>query len=183
MNAVRKVTILLALLLISLNADACGKERWSVKTVSDKDNGEVSDAPERTSIHDLTNIAAPINLNVRKNSRYSPTELKTFEVAGVLKIIKHETDGDYHLVIADQKGRTMIVEAPEPSCAMDSRFLDKIKKVRQAIDQQFGEITRKRRPSVMVAVTGVGFFDKIHGQEGVAPNGIELHPIVAIEFR
>jgi hypothetical protein len=28
-------------------------------------------------------------------------------------------------------------------------------------------------------VTGVGFFDVIHGQTGVAPNGIELHPVVA----
>ena len=25
-------------------------------------------------------------------------------------------------------------------------------------------------------VTGVGFFDVLHGQAGVAPNGIELHP-------
>ena len=25
-------------------------------------------------------------------------------------------------------------------------------------------------------ITGVGFFDLIHGQAGVAPNGIELHP-------
>jgi hypothetical protein len=27
-------------------------------------------------------------------------------------------------------------------------------------------------------VTGVGFFDVIHGQTGVAPNGIELHPVL-----
>lgn len=28
-------------------------------------------------------------------------------------------------------------------------------------------------------MTGVGFFDVIHGQTGVAPNGIELHPVVS----
>jgi hypothetical protein len=28
-------------------------------------------------------------------------------------------------------------------------------------------------------VTGVAFFDFIHGQTGVAPNGIELHPVLA----
>src|SRR5260370_37385818 len=33
-----------------------------------------------------------------------------------------------------------------------------------------------------VVVTGVGFFDKVHGQMGVAKNGIEIHPILAIEF-
>ena len=26
-------------------------------------------------------------------------------------------------------------------------------------------------------VTGVAFFDFLHGQTGVAPNGIELHPV------
>lgn len=29
-------------------------------------------------------------------------------------------------------------------------------------------------------VTGVGFYDKIHGQSGVARNGIELHPVLAL---
>jgi hypothetical protein len=36
--------------------------------------------------------------------------------------------------------------------------------------------------SAKVRVTGVGFFDKIHGQTGAAPNGIELHPVLGIEF-
>jgi hypothetical protein len=30
---------------------------------------------------------------------------------------------------------------------------------------------------------GVAFFDVVHGQEGVAPNGIELHPILMIDFQ
>jgi hypothetical protein len=31
-------------------------------------------------------------------------------------------------------------------------------------------------------VTGVGFFDRLHGQDGVAPNGIELHPVLKIDW-
>lgn len=27
-------------------------------------------------------------------------------------------------------------------------------------------------------ITGVGFFDVKHGQRGIAPNGIELHPVL-----
>jgi hypothetical protein len=27
--------------------------------------------------------------------------------------------------------------------------------------------------------TGVGFFDKKHGQRGIAPNGVELHPVLS----
>jgi hypothetical protein len=32
-----------------------------------------------------------------------------------------------------------------------------------------------------VRMIGVGFFDRLHGQTGVAPNGIELHPVLSIE--
>jgi hypothetical protein len=32
--------------------------------------------------------------------------------------------------------------------------------------------------SGLATVTGVGFFDFWHGQPGVAPNAIELHPVV-----
>jgi len=35
-----------------------------------------------------------------------------------------------------------------------------------------------------VRITGVGFFDKVHGQMGVSQlNGIELHPVLKIEWR
>jgi hypothetical protein len=29
-------------------------------------------------------------------------------------------------------------------------------------------------------ITGVGFFDFEHGQSGVAPNAIELHPVLDV---
>jgi len=29
---------------------------------------------------------------------------------------------------------------------------------------------------------GLGYFDFLHGQDGVAPNGIELHPVTDIVF-
>jgi hypothetical protein len=37
-------------------------------------------------------------------------------------------------------------------------------------------------PSTPARVTGVGFFDRMHGQTGVASNVIELHPILKIEW-
>jgi hypothetical protein len=30
-------------------------------------------------------------------------------------------------------------------------------------------------------MTGVLFFDKLHGQTGVAGNGVELHPVISLE--
>ena len=32
-----------------------------------------------------------------------------------------------------------------------------------------------------VRVRGVGFWDEVHGQTGVAPNGIELHPVLSFD--
>jgi hypothetical protein len=36
--------------------------------------------------------------------------------------------------------------------------------------------------TLRVRIAGVGFFDRNHGQYGPAPNFIELHPVLAIEF-
>jgi hypothetical protein len=38
-------------------------------------------------------------------------------------------------------------------------------------------------PRTPAKITGVGFFDRVHGQIGIAlKNGIEVHPILAIDF-
>ena len=29
-------------------------------------------------------------------------------------------------------------------------------------------------------ITGVAFYDKVHGQLGAAPNAVEIHPILSI---
>src|SRR5581483_4092400 len=39
-----------------------------------------------------------------------------------------------------------------------------------------------QQANVTVTVTGVVFFDFIHGQRGVAANGVELHPVLDIRF-
>jgi hypothetical protein len=163
---------------------ACGKERWPVKVATDPQAPQISAAPEPATIALLSTLLAPRHPENRLNSRYAPTELKTFEVTGSLIVIKLEPDQDYHIVIRDDGGRTMIVESPDPACATGSRFAQEITAVRDTIDRHFGgAITRRRQPrNLRVAVTGVGFFDRLHQQEGVASNGIELHPILEIVF-
>jgi hypothetical protein len=64
----------------------------------------------------------------------------------------------------------MIAEAPLPACA------------RRATPVRRRQMTRARakvRVCRVARVTGVAFFDFNHGQTGVAPNAIELHPILA----
>ena len=41
---------------------------------------------------------------------------------------------------------------------------------------------KTRVPPTAARVTGIGFFDRFHGQTGVAPNMFELHPILKIEW-
>ena len=101
-------------------------------------------------------------------------------MTGYITLIKAEADQDYHIVLADDAGRTMIVESTHPDCALKSRFKAEIDQVRAALDQSFkGPITKPIKTRKLVTVTGVGFFDHIHGQTGVADNAAELHPVVA----
>jgi len=176
--------VIVAWLLVCATAWACGRERWPVKVATDPDAPRIVVAPEPSNIALLSQILAPLHPENRGDSRYAPTELKTFEVTGSLIVIKPEADQDYHIVVKDQRGRTMIVESPDPACATGSRFAQEITAVRAKIDAHFGgPITRKTLPqNLRVSVTGVGFFDRIHGQEGVATNGIELHPMLEIVF-
>jgi hypothetical protein len=183
-SRLRKIGVWLLAACFALStplASACGKERWSMKTVTDKDAAKVQEAPTPSTINQLRQIAAPLNQNLRPDSRYSPTELTTYEVTGYITLIKAEADQDYHIVLADDTGRTMIVESTHPDCALKSRFKAEIDQVRAALDQAFkGPISKPIKTRKLVTVTGVGFFDHIHGQTGVAPNGIELHPILQV---
>ena len=174
----------IALLVSASSALACGTERWPVKTGADGDAARVANFPKPATIAQLRSIAAPAHPERRLAARFAPTELTTFQVMGVLTVIEREADDDYQMVIADPADPrvTMIVEAPDPSCAPGSLFLDSIVSVRRALDQRFGQI-RRIETNLPVTVTGVAFFDALHGQEGVAPNGIELHPVLMITFQ
>jgi len=54
--------------------------------------------------------------------------------------------------------------------------------VRAKFDARFTATGSFQSASVPVWMKGVGFFDFLHGQNGVAPNGIELHPILDMNF-
>src|SRR5712692_1401781 len=133
------ISCVYVLLLVSIPIQvwACDKERWSVKTVTDKDAAKVQEAPTPGTINQLRQIAAPINPNLRPDSRDNPTELTTYEVTGYITMIKAEADQDYHIVLADDAGRTMIVESTHPDCALKSRFKAEIDQVRATLDQTF----------------------------------------------
>jgi hypothetical protein len=97
---------------------------------------------------------------------------------------KREEDRDIHLVIAwpDNPRLTMIVEFPDVRCqgAKQSKKREAMRKARAAFERACGTPSSSsfRKLSGTAPITGVGFFDVKHGQTGIAPNGIELHPIL-----
>jgi hypothetical protein len=152
----------------------CGTERWSVKIGTDADASRVDVTHAQvSSIPTLVSLPAPSTLPA--GTRVAPTETTLFRLVNVeLTEMKSESDSDYHLVLRDTSGKTMIVEVPSPACATSSPWASQIGKARAIADANRGAT------GLTVTIEGVGFFDFIHGQTGVAPNGIELHPVLGL---
>src|SRR5262249_36007381 len=78
---------------------------------------------------------------------------------------------------------TMIAEIPDPACVgSGSPLAASITKSRAEFDAKFTPTGSFQTANVPVTVTGVGFFDFQHGQTGVAPNAIELHAVLDVQF-
>jgi hypothetical protein len=99
-------------------------------------------------------------------------------VQATLVSFKREEDEDIHLVIADPSDRThtMIVEFLTPIAARPSHGeeaeMERVRRSwRPAVNRPRRSVNSPARPR-----SPGGLFDKKHGQRGLAPNGIELHP-------
>ena len=161
---------------------SCGVERWSVKTGTDADAGLINlQSPTLTTIASLVSLPAPTSLP--SNTRIQPTETTVFQVQATLTEYKLEADSDYHLILSDGAGHTMISEMASPSCVgSSSRLLSGIENARSEFDARYTPTDSFQTANVPVTITGVGFFDFFHSQTGVALNAIELHPVLDIQF-
>jgi hypothetical protein len=139
--------------------------------------------PRSTSVAALTSIAPPVD----PTDRVAPTETTVWRIKARMTAFKKEDDSDIHLALSDRQGRTMIAEFPlTPTC--DATAAARLRKGMAVARRDFiagcgqpGD--RYRDVGGTVVITGVGFFDRIHGQRGVAPNGIELHPVLGFSGR
>ena len=66
----------------------------------------------------------------------------------------------------------MIAEIPASFCALGSGHESDYETARAD--------ARGIAVGSLIEITGVGFFDTIHSQTGVARNGFELHPVLRI---
>lgn len=188
----RRVTFVslaaIALIIFSTIAEArCGVQRWSVKTGTDADAHLVD-----MTVHHLSRIATMRSWlapdHIPDGKRVAPYELEIWQLDATLTDYKIEDDpqtgdSDYHLVLKDEAGNTMIAEIPKPTCVgQDSPFRAAIERARAKFDAKFTATDSFQDAETPVRIVGVGFFDFIHNQRGVAPNGIELHPVLDIIF-
>lgn len=118
--------------------------------------------------------------------RLDSVETTVYRVDALLRSMKREDDSDIHLVIADPKvGGSMIAEFPASSCdtTASTQAQTVMAQARAAIASACGGEPHKSFVTLQgrATITGVGFFDALHGQGGVAPNGIELHPVIGFQ--
>jgi hypothetical protein len=143
------------------SSGACGVERWAVKTLQDRPHL----LPNRlTTIKYLVKRRPPTSLP----STRLPFERHVFTVNARVTFVREEADSDFHFIL-QERGYHMIAEAPARYCDGGARPLYR---------REMAAARHAARSCARARVTGVAFFDYDHGQDGVAPNAIELHPIL-----
>ena len=208
----RQLSLFLLMLFLastSVAQNCGGTERWGPKDGTDAQalNIDLTNiTPE--AVTDLVTIHQP-QLPGDNKTRIVPDETHVYRVQARLVKWKHESDGDYHLVLTDDTlkygdeganppvpptGHSFIGEVPDPSCfsgadgsfGSQTPFADSIISARQTIDQRFPNADQTGAwndgAGATVEITGIGFFDRPHKQTGRAPNNIEIHPILSIQF-
>ncbi len=159
----------------------CGVERHEVKDLLD---GFVPGAVQDSSLAQLR--ALPVPPDAEKGR--TPPERVVYRIQALAVADKIEADSDVHLALADPADptATMIAEFPAASCLAGSTEAPELEAARADLVAAFGDPPTSSKyhelsPQPCVTLTGVAFYDRIHGQRGVAPNGIELHPVLAFE--
>jgi hypothetical protein len=139
----------------------CGVDRWTIKTLQDRPRLLPM---KRTTIAYLVSRPAP----TRRPRTRLPFERHIFRVTAAVTHVDPQIDQDLHVILSDGQ-HTMTTEAPATDCTKDAKPVRRV---------QMAQARRKVEVCAKAVVTGVAFFDTDHGQNYVAPNAIELHPIL-----
>jgi hypothetical protein len=162
---------------------SCGVERWAVKTCYDADTVNL----------DFTNIvqssiayqrSLPVPTLPSDNITRLAFEDTVYQLNCHLIEIKLESDQDIHCVISTigNTAETMVAEVVNPECPniVNTSRYNQFKILRDWIVSTYNPTTSFKQIGVDVQITGVGFYDFLHGQTGIPPNGREIHPILSM---
>jgi len=166
------------------NGSSCGSWRWSIKTGSDSAASAIVMVPQATTIAALGALTVPSGLGT-STPRTGP-ENTLWILKNVTAVeTKLESDSDYHIPIKDPvSGATMEAEIPFPkNCVQTtSPFYCFTTHARAALEKVITPTGSYQPINQPVTIIGPALFDMLHGSSGAAPNGIEIHPILAICF-
>ncbi|HWZ44028.1 MAG TPA: hypothetical protein VNW97_11150 [Candidatus Saccharimonadales bacterium] len=193
-------------------AQCGGQERWAVKDGTDDTASQVQlDNITDMTIAQLVKIKQPKIAN-DNTTRATPEETMVVRVKARLIQWKLESDQDFHVVLTDDTlkftpghgrptGHSVIGEVPSTDCLsgshdefgttsplLEGTGSDPIgfKISRQQMTDEFPDADLSGGwndgGGAHVEVVGVVFFDRAHGQVGRAPNNLEIHPILSIQF-
>ena len=210
MRRLISVSVVVATLAFSHNAEAqqCGgTERWAVKVGSDSAAASISVAsPVPTTLNQLVFLPTPTLPPNHDNDTRLSEERTVRVVEGRLVKFKPELgktgDSDYHLVISDEtlqfsqgpdvSSHSVVAELVDPDCVpgrqgspgTTSAFQAQIVNVWERFEKRFPNAKHgwNNANGMRVRITGIGFFDRPHGQTGRARNMIEIHPVLDIAF-
>lgn len=152
-----------------------------MKTLNDRDRAQVDVTPRRASVSELGKLTVP---RIRPpDGRSGEAERRVYCVEAWVIEARPQNDGDLHVVLAGIEDTTtrMIVEIPDVRCASvcESRYAAAFATAHQTMERR---LATWNTDTLRVVITGVGFFDRNHGQFGAAPNFFELHPVLAVQF-
>jgi hypothetical protein len=165
----------------------CGTERWKVKTLTDTTVGNIDPDEVTKTINWFRTRTRPASLP--NTTRLIGVETMTFKLKGRVMKFKREDDKDFHVVIAQTNNfsKMMVIEFTDPQCeaVCSSTFLERMRQARQDFIDQVGQPTGSfKTPTspIVIEIVGVGFFDRLHNQTGMAPSGIEIHPVLSFRI-
>jgi hypothetical protein len=159
----------------ALPSDCGSGGSWPVKIGTDSQAGlvDLTSPPIPTTVAQLTSLPLPSPIE----HRVQPTEVTVYTITATVTDIQPEPDRDRHLVVNDGSGHFMITELPDPACVpTSSPFYPGISQATSQLAAWSGSVP------ATVQITGVGFFDAFEGGSDQAPNQIELHPILNLNF-
>jgi hypothetical protein len=181
-----KIVFVLICFTTALVAQDCGVKRWSVKTLSDVDTSHINfSRTVPSSVHRQINLQRPI---ASPNSRLESEDTVYSIFCNIICFKKEKDDKDIHLVIEDPiTHETMVAELISSQCSSvlhTSRY-EQFKALEEWFTAQVHKPTSKfyyLPQPLPVHITGIGFYDFVHGQKGMASNGREIHPILSMEI-
>jgi Secretion system C-terminal sorting domain len=161
----------------------CGVERWAVKTCYDADTVNVKfNNIVPSSIAYQRSLIKPTLPG--DNTTRLTVEDTVFSLDVYIIECKLETDQDVHIVISTigNTSETMVAEIVNPECPniVNTSRYTMFKTLRDWFVVTYNPTTSFKSIGVSVHITGVGFFDFLHGQTGIPPNGREIHPILTM---